>query len=67
MIKVNWDVGLDEANGQGGLGMIARDYKGLVLAARCITLQHVMEPTFAEAMAALYATIFSGEMGFDRS
>jgi hypothetical protein len=33
-IKINWDVGFDKANGRIGLGMIAYDYKGFVLAAR---------------------------------
>jgi hypothetical protein len=38
IIKINWNAGLDKSNGRVGLGMIAGDYKGFVLAARSITL-----------------------------
>jgi hypothetical protein len=64
IIKINWNAGLNKVNGRVALQMIAYDCKGLVVAAHCITLQHVMEPIAAETMAALYATIFSGEIGF---
>jgi hypothetical protein len=52
IIKINWNAGLDKSNGRVGLGMIAGDYKGFVLAARSITLQHVMEPIASKAMTA---------------
>jgi hypothetical protein len=63
-IKINWDAGLDKANGKVGLGMIARDFKGLVLGARSLTIACIADPTTDEAIAALYATNFCKELGF---
>lgn len=44
--------------------MIARDSTGRVIAAQSITLASEAELVLAEAQAALYAVIFSQEMGF---
>jgi hypothetical protein len=33
MYKVNWDAAVDKKNGHIGLGIVVRDYEGVVLAA----------------------------------
>jgi ribonuclease HI len=64
LIKVNWDAALNVAKGWIGLGIIARDSKGLCMGARSITQQVKTDPKTAEIMAALQAMQFSKDAGF---
>jgi hypothetical protein len=44
MIKPNWDVTVDKCYGRIGVGLIARNFKGEVLAARCFTENILVKP-----------------------
>jgi len=55
---------VDIKQGQIALGIIARDWEGQVLVAQSTTRQFIVEPLFAEALAALHVVIFSKEIGF---
>jgi hypothetical protein len=37
MYKVNWDATVDKKNGRIGLGIVVRDYEGVVLAEQSTT------------------------------
>jgi hypothetical protein len=50
-IKLNWDVAVDSGKQKMGIGIIARDHTGSVLAAVCTSWPHITEPTTAEAIA----------------
>jgi hypothetical protein len=52
MYKVNWDAAVDKKNGHIGLGIVVRDYEGVVLAARSTTKNFLVEPVVAEVLAA---------------
>jgi len=64
VIKVNWNASINMAKNWVGLGVIARDSKGLCMGARSITLQAKTDPKTAERMAALEAIQFSKEASF---
>jgi ribonuclease HI len=64
VVKVNWDAAINKKEGYTGCGIIICDYEGQVLAARSITQVSIMDPTMAEAWAALQALLFSKEIGF---
>ncbi|XP_062152163.1 uncharacterized protein LOC133860602 [Alnus glutinosa] len=64
VIKVNWDASMNMAKNWVGLGIIARDIKGLCMGARSIMLQAKTDPRTAETMATLEAIQFSKEAGF---
>ncbi|XP_059437059.1 uncharacterized protein LOC132170184 [Corylus avellana] len=63
-IKVNWDAALDQRRCCVGLGVLARDAEGRFLMACGIKKIIEVEPTTAEALAALHAVIFATEMGY---
>ncbi|XP_059440460.1 uncharacterized protein LOC132172918 [Corylus avellana] len=65
MIKMNWDAGLNLKEGRVGLGLIARDSNGTVLATRSLSLAIQTESTTAKALATVYAITFCKELGFD--
>ena len=50
--KINWDAALEVRTGTVGLGAIARDHEGRVLAMQCSTERHIDTPTKAETLAA---------------
>lgn len=62
-IKVNWDATIDKNLGRVSFGTIAWDSAGNVLAARSVTTSILIDPTIAEAWAALHAIIFVKEIG----
>jgi ribonuclease HI len=64
VIKVNWDASMNVAKNWVGLGIIARDSKGLYMGARSITLKAKTDPKMVETMATLEAIQFSKEAGF---
>jgi ribonuclease HI len=51
-------------NGRIGLGCFARNSDGVFLAGRSITKEVIVDPTTAEAIAAIYAIIFGKEQGY---
>jgi ribonuclease HI len=61
--KVNWDAALDSTNNRMGIGIIVRDYLGMVIAAKSYTMRFISEPVVAEALAALHAAEFSRDLG----
>jgi ribonuclease HI len=64
IVKINWDAAVDLKNGRIGLGCIARNSDGVFLAGRSITKEATVDPTTAEAIAAIYAVIFGKEQGY---
>jgi ribonuclease HI len=62
-VKVNWDAALDHEKGWMGYGAVVRDEHGLVVAAQCMTVWGRLDPTLAEAGAALKAILFSRSLG----
>jgi hypothetical protein len=51
-IKLNWDTTIDMERWRMGIGIIARDHSGTVLATVSASRPHVTDPTTAEAIAA---------------
>jgi hypothetical protein len=58
MIKINWDASIDSRNKRVGLGVIARDCRGVFLAAFSQQLNYDVSPVIAEALAAVHAVVF---------
>lgn len=51
-VKLNWDASLDRGSKKMGVGVIARDERGLVVAFMCTTIPFITDPSIAEAVAA---------------
>jgi pantoate kinase len=64
-IKINWDVALDGRKKLMGVGIMARDSLGRVVAAMCAFLPYMRDPTTAEAIGARRAVEFGHELGFN--
>jgi len=62
--KCNWDASVNVTKGWVDLGIVVRDYYGLILGAKCITMEMVKDSSLAEVMGALYAVQFCKEVGF---
>jgi hypothetical protein len=52
VIKINWDAAMDSNTGTAGLGTIARDHEGRVVAMSRSSRQHIGHPTTAETLVA---------------
>jgi len=52
---------LIKKTGRIGFEIVARNYQGHILAARSLTQSSIIDPTLAEAWAALHAFLFSKE------
>ncbi|XP_038695493.1 uncharacterized protein LOC119992773 [Tripterygium wilfordii] len=63
-IKVNWDAAVHSQSQCTGFGVILRDICGDVMACSTMVRRSLIDPTLAEAMAALYAVQLSLELGF---
>jgi ribonuclease HI len=63
-IKVNTDASVDKKKGWLGYGAVARDEKGVVMAAQCRTIKGNLEVTLAEAGALLMAIQLCQRLGF---
>jgi hypothetical protein len=63
LYKINWDAAIDMKNRRMGVGIIARDYQVLVVAARSLTLHGHTDSLVAEAWAALHAVVLAKESG----
>jgi hypothetical protein len=62
--KCNWDASVNVTKGWVGLGIVVRDYYGLILGAKCITMEMVADSSLAKVIGALYAVQFCKEVGF---
>jgi hypothetical protein len=51
-LKLNWDAAVDRINRKIGMGVVARDHEGRVIAMTCGPHLHISDPPMAEAMAA---------------
>ncbi|XP_042942826.1 uncharacterized protein LOC122277009 [Carya illinoinensis] len=49
-VKVNWDVAVSEARDRVGIGLIARDHRGNVIAVKRVAREGCVAPLLAEAM-----------------
>jgi hypothetical protein len=58
-VKINWDASLDKNMRIVGMGLIARDGRGSVLAAATKVLFSEVDPVVAEALAATHAFILA--------
>jgi hypothetical protein len=63
VVKLNWDAAVDERTGNVGLGAIARDHEGRVLAMHGSICKHIYNPTTAETLAAWKAVVLSVQLG----
>jgi hypothetical protein len=62
-VKINWDASLDKNRRIVGMGLIARDGRGSVLAAATKVLFSEVNPVVAKALAATHAFILGYELG----
>lgn len=51
-VKVNWDAAIDKRKNLMGVGDIARNHFGEVLAAQCAVQRYIVDPAVAEAIGA---------------
>jgi ribonuclease HI len=64
--KANWDAGIDKQNGRVGFGVVIRNHCGAMVASKSHFRTGFIDPTTAEAMAALMAVQFCVEMGIQQ-
>ncbi|XP_059446380.1 uncharacterized protein LOC132177917 [Corylus avellana] len=64
--KANWDIGVDSKRGQVGLGAVIHDQHGKMWVSKSQTQQGFLDPSAAEAMAALMAVQLCMEMGIQQ-
>jgi ribonuclease HI len=68
-IKLNWDAAdaaIDSGTQKMGIGIIARDHTGSVLASACSSRPHITNPTVAEAIAAWKLAEVCSSLGFSK-
>ena len=65
-VKVNFDGALNRRTNTGGIGIVIRDEKGMIMGAKTVKSHCFNKPFFAEANAALHALIFAYEMRFQK-
>jgi len=51
-VKVNWDAAVDKRKNLMGVGVIARNNSGAVLAAQCAVQRFILDPAIAEVIGA---------------
>lgn len=64
-IKINWDAALDGRKKLMGVGIVARDSVGRVVATMCAFLPYIRDLTMAKAIGAWRAVEFRREMDFN--
>jgi ribonuclease HI len=64
MLKINWDAAMNTMNGVIGVGIIARDWRGSVIATKSKHLLLRSEPVVVETLVALQALIFCTKQGY---
>jgi ribonuclease HI len=63
VIKLNWDAAINKVTRRMGVGIVARDAGGAVVAVRCASRPHITDPATAEAMAVWMLADFSITLG----
>lgn len=63
-LKINIGGAVDNANGKGATGMVARDHDGAFLSARHIGYVGVTDPLSLELLACRDAMLFAKEKGY---
>jgi hypothetical protein len=51
-VKINWDASVDKGRNLMGMGIVARDCEGRLIAALCVPQKFMVDPATAEALAA---------------
>jgi hypothetical protein len=64
IFKYNWNASVNVTKGWVGLGIVVKDCYGLILGAKCITMETVADSSFAEVVGALYAVQSCKEVSF---
>jgi hypothetical protein len=64
VVKLNWDAAVKMEEQKMGLGIIARDHTGQVLAVSVASRLYITDPTTAEALAAWKMAEVCVSMGF---
>jgi len=65
IIKLNWDSALDRNKKLIGVGVIAQDWEGNVMALMCSIQQYISDPSVAEAYGARQAVEFGCFLGLN--
>jgi hypothetical protein len=65
VIKLNWDAAVDKEGKKMGVGIIARDYHGAILAVFVASRLFITVPTTAEALAAWKMAELCVKLGFN--
>lgn len=65
--KLNWDAAIAADRKLMGIGVIARDYEGRVLATQCLTKPYVRDSGVAEAMALRAAVVLMEQLGITQA
>jgi ribonuclease HI len=63
VLKINWDAALDPKTGKMGMGIVARDHEGRVLAMSSSIQTQISHPTTAETLAAWKAVVLGVQLG----
>ncbi|KAG6678721.1 hypothetical protein I3842_14G094800 [Carya illinoinensis] len=61
-VKVNWDAAVSEAYDRVGIGLVARDHGGNVIAIKRVAREGYVAPLMAEALGGLHAAMFAAEL-----
>lgn len=64
IFKINWEVDVDKGYGRIRIGIVVRDHKGVVLAARSTPKNILVDLVVVEALSTLCAVKFSKDMSF---
>jgi ribonuclease HI len=67
VIKVNWDASIDKEGKRMGMGVVARDHEGEVVATLCAQIRYITDPTSAEALAAWKGVELINRMEWNRA
>ncbi|KAM7461573.1 hypothetical protein LguiA_029694 [Lonicera macranthoides] len=62
-VKINVDAAVNPVSGRSGLGIICRNYAGVVIGSRAIPFRSVMDVELAEALAVLEGLRFVSSLG----
>ncbi|XP_041018027.1 uncharacterized protein LOC121260266 [Juglans microcarpa x Juglans regia] len=63
LVKINWDAALSESQDKIGLGLVARDHIGGILATKSVSKEGGVTPLLAEAIGGFQATKFASDLG----
>jgi ribonuclease HI len=63
VLKINWDAALDPKTSKMGMGILARDHEGRVLAMSSSIQNQISHPTTAETLAAWKAVVLGVQLG----